>query len=494
MPARDIEPIAAENALKVPKGMLIGGTWREAVSGKSFDVQNPATGKVIAQVPLGDRADVDLAVAAARASFDSGVWRKMRSADRAEIMWRFTDIVLAHLDEMAAIETADNGMPLSHAVNAIKAGVTTFRYYAGMCTKIYGKTSEISSHQLEYHAYSLAEPVGVAGLITPWNGPFATVCNKAGPALAAGCSIILKPAEQSPLTALKFAEFAQEAGFPDGVVNIVTGYGESAGAALVEHPDVDKISFTGSTEVGRLIVQAASLNFKRLSLELGGKSPVFLFDDADLELAIPAAAMGIFRNSGQVCFAGSRLFVQRGIVDQVAEGIAAFARKLRIGNGTEPGVEVGPMISDQQRARVLGYVESGIEDGAELLTGGQAMAGPGFFMEPTVFVNTRPEMKMVREEIFGPVLAVAPFDGIDDVERLGNATPYGLGAGIYTQDVSKTHRVAKMLRAGNVWVNCYGFTDKTLPFGGYKQSGWGREGAQEGIDAFLEKKTVYVRL
>lgn len=493
MSALEAETRAAA-ALRIPKGMLIGGAWREALSGESFDVQNPATGEVIAQVPLGDRGDIDLAVAAARDAFDSGVWRRMKSTERAEIMWRFTDIVMAHLDEMAAIETADNGMPLSHAVNAMKAGVTTFRYYAGMCTKIYGTTSEISSHQLEYHAYSLAEPVGVAGLITPWNGPFATVCNKAGPALAAGCSVILKPAEQSPLTALKFAQFAQEAGFPDGVVNIVTGYGETAGAALVEHPDVDKISFTGSTAVGRLIVQAASINFKRLSLELGGKSPVFLFEDADLDLAIPAAAMGIFRNCGQVCFAGSRLFVQRGIVDQVTQGIADFASKLKIGSGTQPGVDVGPMISLQQRARVLDYIKSGVAEGAELVTGGHAMDGPGFFMEPTVFTNTRSDMKMVREEIFGPVLAVAPFEGIEDVERLGNATPYGLGAGIYTQDVSKTHRVAKMLRAGNVWVNCYGFTDKSLPFGGYKQSGWGREGAQEGIDAFLEKKTVYVRL
>lgn len=484
----------ATTYLALPKGMLINGRFVDARSGKTIDVVNPATGAIISKVPAGDKADVDMAVIAARAAFDKGVWRRKKYSERADILWRWTDLILANIDEMAHIETLDNGMPLASAMNAIRVGVSTIRYYAGMCSKIYGHTSEISGGGQEYHAYSVCEPVGVAALITPWNGPFATACTKSGSALAAGCSAILKPAEQSPLTALRMAEFALEAGIPEGVFNVVTGYGEAAGAALASHPDVDKISFTGSTAVGKTLVRAAADNMKRLSLELGGKSPVFLFNDADMSEAIPAAAMGIFRNSGQVCFAGSRLYVQNDVYDNVVSELAQFAEKVRLGSGLDSQTQLGPLISEQQRSRVMNYVDSGKSDGATLVVGGSVIDGPGYFMKPTIFAKTGPAMKIVKDEIFGPVLVVERFGSIEDVAGIANATPYGLGAGVYTTDVSKAHRVAKEIRAGNIWVNCYGFTDKTLPFGGYKQSGWGREGGYEGIDAFLEKKAVYVRL
>lgn len=485
---------AAQAFVDRSKGMFIGGSFVDAVSGERLDVFNPASGAVITTVPAGDKADVDLAVAAARQSFESGVWRNKKYSDRAAILWRWADLMIANTEELAHIETLDNGMPLASAMNAVKVAANTVRYYAGMVSKIYGQTSEISGDGLEYHAYSLSEPVGVAALITPWNGPLATACTKSGSALAAGCSVILKPSENSPLTALRIAELAKDAGIPDGVFNVVTGFGAAAGAALSAHPDVDKISFTGSTAVGRSLVRNAADNMKRLSLELGGKSPVFIFDDADLDEAVPAAAMGIFRNSGQVCFAGSRLYVQDRIYDEVVGRLADFARKIKLGDGFEPGTQLGPLISHQQRERVMGYVDSGVSEGAEVVTGGSVIDRPGYFMQPTIFAKTDPGMKIVREEIFGPVLVAERFSSFNDVTRLGNATPYGLGAGLYTRDVSKSHRAAKLIRAGNVWVNCYGFTDKTLPFGGFKESGWGREGGYEGIEAFLEKKAVYVKL
>ncbi len=494
MPTPNLHSVPHASFLTRPIRMLIGGKWLDAISGETIPVENPATSEVVARVPAGDREDVDLAVRAARDTFDSGAWRKLEAAQRAEILWRLTDAILANIDEFARLETLDNGMPAKHAVHSIHAGVTTLRYYAGMCTKLYGQTSEISGNGREFHAFSLKEPIGVVGLITPWNGPFATLCNKAGPALASGCSVVLKPAEQTPLTALRFAEIAMECGIPEGAFNVVTGFGRSAGAALTHHPDVDAISFTGSTAVGKEIVGAAAGNLKRLSLELGGKSPVFVFDDANMVETIPAVAMGIFRNSGQVCFAGSRLYVQDRSYEQVLEGVADFARQLRVGDGTDPATELGPLISQAQTERVLSYVESGQAEGAELVTGGVKIGTKGYFVQPTVFANVDAKMKIAREEIFGPVLSVARFSSIEEATSLGNATRFGLGAGVYTQDVSKAHRLAKSLRAGNVWVNCYGFTDKRLPFGGYKESGWGREGGAEGIEAFLESKTVYVRL
>ncbi len=482
-----------ETYLGTPRRMLIGDEWLEAESGETIAVEDPATGREIARVPAGGKADIDKAVAAARKSFESRVWRGMAHDKRAALMWKLSDLILANIDELIRLEVLDNGMPTAFAQATIAGAANGLRYYAGMCSQISGRTANVGS-DLEFHAYSVAEAVGVVGIITPWNGPMATLFGKLAPALAAGCSIVVKPAELTSLTALRAGELILEAGIPAGVVNIVTGIGAVAGAALVENMDVNKVSFTGSTAVGKSLVVAAAGNLKRVTLELGGKSPVFIFDDADLESAIPAAAMGIFANTGQVCFAGSRLYVQDGIHDQVVAGIEAFAKNLKLGSGLDTGNHLGPLISAKQRERVLSYIESGRADGAELVTGGGVYGDEGWFIEPTIFTGATPDMKIVQEEIFGPVLSVMRFDGIDDVARLGNATTYGLGAGVYTRDVGKAHKAARLLDAGNVWVNCYGRTDKTLPFGGFKQSGWGRENGPEGIDAYLEKKAVYVKL
>lgn len=483
----------ARDFLGTPRKMLVGGNWVEAQTGETIAVEDPATGEEIARVPAAGKADVDSAVAAARKSFDARVWQGLPPDRRAEAMWKLSDLILAHIDELIHLEVLDNGMPTAFAQATIGGAAYGLRYYAGLCSQIHGRTANVGA-DLEFHAYSLAEPVGVVGLITPWNGPMATLCTKLAPALAAGCSIVVKPAELTSLTALRLGELILEAGIPEGVVNIVTGLGSEAGAALVANLDVNKVSFTGSTAVGKSIVQAAAGNLKRVTLELGGKSPVFIFDDADLDLAIPAAAMGIFANSGQVCFAGSRLYVQAGVHDRVVAGIEAMAKQLKLGSGLDASTQLGPLISSKQRERVLGYIESGRADGAELVTGGRTYGEQGWFVEPTVFTGTTPEMRIVQEEIFGPVLSVMRFKGMDDVARLGNATTYGLGAGIYTRDVGKVHKAARLLDAGNIWVNCYGRTDKQLPFGGFKQSGWGRENGPEGLDAYLEKKAVYVKL
>lgn len=479
--------------LTTPRPMLIGGEWVQAASGETIAVEDPATGRAIGHVAAGDKDDIDRAVRAARNSFEARSWRGLAADGRAAILWKLSDLIVANQAELAHLEVLDNGMPGFFAQALVGSAVNGIRYYAGMCTKLQGRTASVGQ-DMEFHAYSVLEPVGVAGLITPWNGPVASLCTKLAPALAAGCSVVVKPAEQTSLSALRIAELAMEAGIPAGVINIVTGRGSTAGAALVEHPDVDKISFTGSTAVGKGIVKASAGNLKRITLELGGKSPVFVFDDADLESAVPAAAMGIFANSGQVCFAGSRLYVQSRVYDKVVAGIEAFAKTMTVGSGLDPASKLGPLISKLQRERVLGYIESGIEQGAELVTGGGAHGTDGYFVKPTVFAGATPDMKIVQEEIFGPVLSIMRFDGMDDVGRLGNATSYGLGAGIYTRDLTTAHKAARLLDAGNVWVNTYGRTDKSLPFGGFKQSGWGREGGYEGIDAFLEKKAVYVKL
>lgn len=481
-------------AATLPNRMVIGGRLVEARSGKTFNVENPATGEVIATVPDAHAADIDLAVRAARESFDQGAWWKLRYSDRAEILWRLADILQANAEELAHIETLDNGMKLADATAFVRGGIGSIRTFAGICGKLHGRTAEVSGPGMEFHAFSLREPVGVAALITPWNGPFTMACTKSAMALAAGCSVVLKPAEQTPLTALKLGEYALEAGIPAGVFNVVTGFGETAGAPLCAHPEVDKISFTGSTVVGKQIMKVAADRMKRVSFELGGKSPVFIFEDADLEQTIPAAAMGIFRNSGQVCFAGSRLYVHDKSYDRVVSGISEIAGKIRLGDGMDPATDLGPLISGKQQERVLGYVESGREAGAEVVTGGARLDGPGYFVKPTVVAGVNAEMQLVREEIFGPVLTVQPFKEIDDVAAIGNATRYGLGAGIYTRDLSRAHRLAKALRAGNVWVNNYGFLDRMLPFGGYKESGLGREGGYEGLGAFMEDKTVYMKL
>lgn len=479
--------------LQTPRRMLIGDEWVHASSGETLEVEDPCTGRVIGHVPAGGPEDVDRAVRAARASFESRIWRDIPPEQRAAIMWQLSDLILEHREELTHLEVLDNGMPQMFASFTIDLAVNGLRYYAGMITKLHGRTTTMGN-EFDFHAFSVNEPVGVAALITPWNGPIATTCSKIAPALAAGCSIVLKPAEQTSVTALRIGELALEAGVPPGVLNIVTGLGANAGAALVEHPDVDKISFTGSTAVGKGIIAASAGTLKRVTLELGGKSPVFIFDDADLDVAIPAAGMGIFGNSGQVCFAGSRLYAQPKIFDKVVAGLEAFAKSLRLGSGLDSGTQLGPLISDRQRQRVLSYIERGLADGAQLVTGGGTHGAEGYFVQPTIFADSRPEMSIVQEEIFGPVLSVMRFDGIDQVAALGNATTYGLGAGVYTRDLSTAHKAARLLEAGNIWVNCYGRLDKNLPFGGFKQSGLGRENGFEGIDAFLEKKAVYMKL
>jgi phenylacetaldehyde dehydrogenase len=479
-----------------PKKHLIGG---ELVSGRSttaIDVYDPATGQVIDEVNAASSRDVDAAVAAARHAFEQGQWQRRSVDDRADVLWRLAEGIVDHLDELAELEVRDNGMPLVLAKAMIGSAVGNLKYYAGMVSKVHGIAADLSDSGQELHVYTRTEPVGVVAAITPWNAPFATFISKVAPALAAGCSIVSKPAEQTPLTATRFGELLHEWKLlPEGQVNIINGLGPVAGDALANHPDVDKVTFTGSTAVGRKLIQASAGNFKRLTLELGGKSPLFIFDDADLEQAIPAAAQAIFLNSGQVCLAGSRLYVQRSVYDQVIEGVAKIGATLQLGSGLNPQTQMGPLVSEQHMRRVLNYIESGVSQGAELIGGGSRRGEKGYFVEPTVFSNpARTDLKIVREEIFGPVIVAMPFDTLEEVAPLANDTEYGLGAGVYTRDISTAHRVAKSIRAGNVWINCYGLINPAIPFGGFKRSGWGRESGFEGIAAFLETKAVYARL
>ena len=423
-------------------------------------------------------------------------WRGLDAERRAQVLWRLGDLFETHARELAQIDVLNNGMPVAFAEWMVASTVSQLRYFAGMVTKVSGRNASpsIANRHTKIHAYTSVEPIGVAGLILPWNGPIGTLIIKLAPALAAGCSVVVKPAELTPLSALRAAELAAEAGLPPGVLNIVPGYGPTAGQRLVDHPDVDKISFTGSTATGKRIVAAAAGNLKRVTLELGGKSPVIVFDDADPSIAIPGAAMGIFANTGQVCFAGSRLFVQKKSFDKVVAGIADFATGLKLGNGLDPASQIGPLISERQLQRVSDYLDIGRREGAEIVTGGNAVAGPGFFVQPTVFANVNATMRIVQEEIFGPVLVATPIDDIDDLVRAANATRYGLGAGVYTTDVNKAHLVADRLQAGNVWINGYGTMHPAMPFGGYKESGWGREMSSEGMAAYQETKSVFVHL
>jgi phenylacetaldehyde dehydrogenase len=482
-------------------GLLIDGKWQDAASGKTFPTLNPATGEPLAEVAAGDAADVDRAVSAARRAFESGPWPRMTPAERQKLMWRLSDLMEAATEELAQLETLDNGKPLSVARAAdLPLCIENIRYYAGWATKIEGETIPVSVPYMpgaKFFNYTLREPVGVVAQIIPWNFPLLMAIWKLGPALAAGNCVVLKPAEQTPLSALRLGELIQEAGFPPGVVNIVTGYGETAGAALAAHPDVDKVAFTGSTEVGKMIVQASAGNLKRVSLELGGKSPNVVFRDADLDAAAEGAAMGIFFNHGQCCAAGSRLFVEQPAYDQVVEKLVELCGKIKVGPGWEAETQMGPLVSEDQLNRVTGYLETGRREGASVAAGGGRPNGgldKGYFVQPTVFTDVRSDMRIVQEEIFGPVVAVTPFTNVEEVVQAGNDTSYGLAAGIWTRDLAKAHQAAAALKAGTVWINCYNTFDAASPFGGYKQSGYGREMGHHALDLYTQIKSVWVRL
>ena len=488
---------AAQAFLARAGKMLIDGQWVAAASGKTFDAIDPATEQVTCQVAAGDKEDVDRAVKAARKAFDDSAWSKMRPVERERLLLKLADLIEQNGEELAQLESLDNGKPVFFARIVDVAGtVDFFRYMAGWATKIEGRTLDVSLGMPgeEFQAFTLRQPIGVVGQIVPWNFPLAMATWKLAPALAVGCTCVLKPAEQTPLTALRLGELILEAGFPAGVVNIVTGYGETAGAALVEHPDVDKIAFTGSTSVGKLIGKGAMDTLKRFSLELGGKSPVIVAADVDIEQAVGGAANAIFFNSGQVCTAGSRLYIESKVYDKVVDGLANVAKSMKLGPGYDPETQMGPLVSDEQLHRVLGYIEKGKAEGGEVVTGGARQGNQGYFVQPTVFAGVDPTSTIVREEIFGPVVVATPYKSVDEIAAIANDTPYGLAASVWTKDLSLAHRLSRRLKAGTVWVNTHNVVDPNLPFGGFKQSGIGRENGAAAIELYTELKTVVMKV
>ncbi len=490
-----LDPAVREFVQAPFRKMLIGGQWVAAASGKTFDTVNPATGEVLARVAEGDGEDIDRAVRAARRAFEDG-WGQSKPAERSRLLWRVAELIEKNAQELAQLETLDNGKSINESLHVdIPATAGTFRYYAGWVDKVYGQT--IPSDP-SFFNYTLREPVGVCGQIIPWNFPLLMAAWKLGPALACGNTVVLKPAEQTPLTALRLGELLQQAGMPDGVVNIVPGFGPTAGGALVKHPQVDKIAFTGSTEVGKEIHRETANTLKRVSLELGGKSPNIVFADADVEAAVQGALMGVFFNQGQVCCAGTRLFVEQKMHDEFTQELAKYAGSMKQGPGLDPKTQVGPLVSEEQLQRVTGYLEIGKKEGAKPLVGGERATGggleKGYFVKPTVFTGVKNDMRIAQEEIFGPVVSVIPFKDENDAVLQGNNTFYGLAAGVWTRDVSKAHRVARALRAGTVWVNCYNVFEPSAPFGGYKQSGYGRELGSYSIDLYTQIKTVWMRI
>jgi aldehyde dehydrogenase (NAD+) len=473
--------------------LLIDNRWIDSQSGKTFATVNPATGEEICQVAEADEADVDKAVAAARAAFERGPWRKTPASERGRLLNRLADLIEQHADELAALEALDNGKPvaIARAVD-VPASVACYRYFAGWADKIQGRTIPVDGN---FFCYTRLEPVGVVGQIIPWNFPMLMQAWKLAPALATGNTVVMKPAEQTPLSALRVGELIVEAGYPEGVVNLLPGYGPTAGAAIARHMDIDKVAFTGSTEVGQLVMEAAAKsNLKRVTLELGGKSPNIIFADTNIDEAVEGAHFGLFFNHGQCCCAGSRVFVEEKIYDEFVEKSGVRARKRRVGDPFDPKTEQGPQVDDAQFEKVMGYIDSGKSEGAKLVCGGSRVGNRGYFIEPTVFSDVQDDMRIAREEIFGPVMSIIPFKSMDEVVDRANRTTYGLAAAVWTRDIQRALAISNSVRAGTVWVNCYNVLDTRAPFGGFKQSGIGRELGEYGLQQYTEVKTVTVKL
>ena len=482
-----------QNAKVGPTKLLINNEWVESASGKRFETINPATGEVICNVAEADASDVDKAVIAARKAFTNGDWHKMSATKRGELLYKLADLIEKNIEELARLETLDNGKPLKDSLNGdLPLAIACYRYYAGWADKVQGKTIPING---PYFCYTRHEPVGVVGQIIPWNFPLLMQAWKLAPALAMGNTLIMKTAEQTPLSALRLGELLIEAGFPPGVVNILSGYGPTAGAAISYHNDIDKVAFTGSTEVGHLIMEAAAKsNLKRVTLELGGKSPNIVFADADMDAAIEGSHFGLFFNQGQCCCAGSRLFVEEKCYDEFVNKSVERAKCRMVGDPFTDRVEQGPQVDQEQFNKVMSYIESGQQDGAQMLCGGSRVGDRGYFIAPTVFADVQDHMKIAQEEIFGPVMSIIKFKDIDELVERANNTMYGLAAGVWTQDLSKAHTLAHRLRAGTVWVNCYDVFDAAAPFGGFKQSGIGRELGEYGLEQYTEIKTVTIKM